>query len=318
MLFVIPAAARRSLLVASAVCTLLVAGLARAEDEADSNLTLAPDNADVLAIVEVAQIVESPAFQQIAKQFPAIGKQLDQPLSPETKLTARKVDSVFVAANTTSQDFVVVINLNDEIEIDDLLSEAQQAQETKIGDYSLFALEKDQTLCLVDENTIAVGPKKTLTAVLKRDDEAKLAEVIASAWENIDEDQQISVVATLDKLVKQNSAAIPAGLPITPDTLAKLQTLTFTATTDAKQLTLSANLDCTDAETANQLKGLFDIVLKGVQQDGKTPAEIKQALRGVKSSTDEEILAIDFSTDINVLIEQFKAQINDALTAGAQ
>lgn len=318
MLFLISAVARRACFAITAGTALLVAGFARAEDDVDSNLSLAPDNADVLAIIEVAQIVDSPAFQQIAKQFPAIAKQLDQPLSSEAKLTARKIDSVFVAANTTSQDFVVVINLSAEIEIDDLLSAAQQAKETKIGDYSLFALEKDQTLCLVDESTIAIGPKKTLIAVLKRDDEAKLAEVITSAWENIDEDQQISVIATLDKLVKQNSSAIPAGLPITPDMLAKLQTLTFTATTDAKQLTLAANLDCTDAETANQLKGLLDIVLKGLQQDGKTPAEIKQALRGVKSSTDEEILAIDFSTDWSVLIEQFKAQINEALTAGVQ
>jgi hypothetical protein len=304
--------------VASAVCALLVSSFARAEDDADSNLTLAPDNSDVLAVVEFADIIKSPAFQQIAKQFPTIAKQLDQPLNKETKLTPRKIDSVFVAANTTSQDFVVVINLNDEIEIDDLLSETQQAKETKIGDYSLFALEQDQTLCLVDESTIAVGPKKTLTAVLKRGGEAKLAEVLTSAWENIDENQQISIVAKLDKVVKQNSSAIPAGLPITPEMLAKLQTLTFNATTDAKQLTLSANLDCTDAETANQLKGLLDIILKGAQQDSNTPAEIKQALRGLKSSTDEEILAIDYSTDINLLIEQFKAQINEALTAGAQ
>lgn len=320
MLFLTPAchAARQACIAAAAASALLVASFARAEDEANSNLTLAPDNADVLAVIEFAQIVDSPAFQQIAKQFPAIARQLDQPLSPETKLTARKIDSLFVAANTTNKDFVVVINLSEEIEIDDLLNEAQQEKETKIGDYSLYALAQDQTLCLVDESTIAVGPKKTLTAVLKRDDEAKLAEVLTSAWENIDEDQQISVIATLDKLVKQNSAAIPAGLPFSPEMLAKLQTLTFTAKTDEKFLTLSANLDCTDAETANQLKGVIDILLQTAQKDGNTPAEIKQALRGVKSSTDEEILAVDFNTDIKVLIEQFQAQITEALTAGAQ
>lgn len=318
MLCLIPAAARRSLAALTATCALLVSGLARAEDAADANLTLAPDNADVLAIVEVAQIVDSPALQQIVKQFPAIAKQLDQPLNKETKLTPRKIDSVFVAANTTSQDFVIVINLNDEIEIDDLLTETQQAKSTKIGEHALFALEQGQSLCLVDETTIAVGPQKSLTAVLKRDGEAKLAEALAAAGENIDEDQQISVVAKLDKLVKQNSTAVPAGLPITPETLAKLQTLTFTAKTDAKLLTLAANLDCTDAETANQLKGVLDILLQTAQKDASTPAEIKQALRSLKASTEDEVLAIDFSTDINVLIEQFKAQINEALTAGAE
>jgi len=296
----------------TAGCLFLFAGLARAEEQ---GFELAPNNPDVLALIEVGQIIDSPAFAKITSAFPEVAQALDQPLDKSTKLTPRSFGSIFVAANTEKQDFVIVFNLTEEVELDEVLSDEQQSKGTMIGEYTLYSLDNGQALCLVDETTIAVGPQKSLTAVLKRDDEAELSETLSAAWENIDGEQQIYVVATLDKLVKQGAAAIPAGLPITPEILGNLKTATFTATTDKKNVTLSAGLDCTDAGTANQLKGLLDLVLRGAQQDENTPAELKQVLRGLKPSTDEEILSVDFQIGFELLLEQFKGQISGALGA---
>jgi hypothetical protein len=293
-------------------CLLLVASFARAEEQ---GFELAPNNPDVLGLIEVGQIIDSPAFKQFASEFPDLSKNLDQPLDKTTKLTPRNFQSIFFAANTTQQDFVIVFNLTEETEIDEVLSADQQAKGTKIGDYTLFALDNGQALCLVDENTIAVGPHKSLSAVLKRDDEAEVSETLTAAWENIDGEQQIYVVATLDKLTKQAAGSIPAGIPLTPATLAKLNTATFTATTDKKNLTLSLNLNCTDADTANQLKSLLELGLQAAQQDESNPAEVKRALKALKSSTDEEILAVDFQVGLNTILEQFKSQINGVLGA---
>lgn len=300
----------RTFCAATVAGCLLIGGMLRAEEH---GFELAPNNPDVLALIEVGQIIDCPAFKRIASEFPDLAKNLDQPLDKTTKLTPRNFESIFIAANTAKQDFVIVFNLNEEVELDDVLSEDQQTKGTQIGEYTLFALDNGQALCLVDEQTIAVGPTKSLTAVLKRDDEAVVSETLSKAWENIDGEQQIYVIATLDQLVKQ--ADIPVGIPLTPTTLAKLKTATFTATTDKKNLTLSASLDCSDEETASQLKALLDLALQGAQQDANTPADVKAALKGIKSSTEEEILSVDVRVGFEALLEQFKGQINAALGA---
>ncbi|WP_254513930.1 hypothetical protein [Anatilimnocola floriformis] len=297
---------------AIASCLVLFAGFARAEEQ---GLELAPNNPDVLALVEVGKIIDSPLFAKITSAYPEVAKALDQPLEKDSKLTPRSFSSIFVAANTEKQDFVIVFNLTQETEIDAVLSEEQQTKGTKIGEYTLYTLTNGQALCLVDETTIAVGPAKTLTAVLKRDDEAEVSEALSSAWENIGDDQQIYIVATLDKLVKQGASQIPAGLPITPEMLANLKIATFTANTDKKNLTLTAGLDCTNADTANQLKALLDLGMRAAQQDETTPAEVKEVLRSVKAKTDEETLTINFQVGFEQLLEQFKGQINGAIGA---
>jgi hypothetical protein len=60
---------------------------------------------------------------------------------------------------------------------------------------------------------------------------------------------------------------------------------------------------------------LLDLGTRAAQQDETTPAEVKQVLRGLKSSTDEEILSVDFQLGFEQLLEQFKGQINGALGA---
>ena len=297
---------------AVASCLFLFAGLARAEEP---SFELAPNNPDVLALIEVGQIIDSPLFAKITSAYPEVAKALDQPLDKTTKLTPKSFGSIFVAANTEKQDFVIVFNLTEETELDAVLSEEQQAKGTKIGEHTLYTLENGQSLVLFDETTIAVGPTKSLTAVLKRNGEAEVAESLSDAFENIDDDQQIYIVATLDKLVKQAASQIPAGLPITPEMLANLKVATFMATTDKKNLTLTAGLDCTDAETANQLKALLDLGLRAAQQDETTPPEVKQVLKSLKAKTDEETLTVNFQVGFEQLLEQFKGQINGAIGA---
>lgn len=294
---------------------LFTTSTARSED--GEGLELAPNHTDVVAVIEVAKILESSAFKQLAGEFPDFAANLDKPLGKQTKLTPRDIESVFVAVNSTKQEFVVVLNLKEEFEIDDVLAKSKQGGATEIGDFTLYAIEDGQALCLVDESTIAIGPVKTLTAVLNREDAPKISAELTAAWDNIDDSEQITVIATLDKLVKQGADAIPPGLPVSPETLAKLKTATLTATTQKKLLRLTTALDCTNNATANQLKGVVDLLLQTAQQDANTPEEFKALLKGVKSSTEEEILTIGFQVEIDSLLKQFKAQILDAVSTAA-
>jgi hypothetical protein len=290
------------------------AAAARGEDEV--GLALAPDNADVLAVVEVGKIIDSPAFKQLESSLPDVAKKLDEPLGKETKLTPRSIESIFVAANTASQEFVIVVTLNDEIELKDLLAADKRGNATKVGDYTLYVVENDQVVCLIDETTIAIAPKKTLIAVLKRDAEAEISDELAEAWDNVDADQHVYVVATLDKLVKQGAATLPEGFPLKPEVLGKLKTAAFTATAGKKHFALSTTLNCTDTKTANQLKGLLDVVIMGsLQPDANTPPEFKQVLKALKSEADEDSLTINVNVAYDLLLEQVKGQFGDAISA---
>lgn len=303
----------QSCCIAVGLSLVMFAFAVRGEDEV--GLALAPDNADVLAVVEVGKIIDSSAFKHLESQFPDIAKKLDEPLGPHTKLTPRQIESVFVAVNTSKEEFVVVLSLTDEIEAKDLVAPEKLAKATKVGGYRLIPAEDNMVVCLIDESTIAVAAHKTLTAILKRDDEAEVSDELAEAWDNINADQHVNVVATLDKLAKLGAASIPEGFPITPEVLAKLKTATFSATAQKKAFALHTTLNCTDTKTANQLKGLLDIVILGAQQDKSTPDELKQVLKALKSEANEDSLTINVKIGFDLLLEQFKGQLGDAISA---
>ncbi|HVX10834.1 MAG TPA: hypothetical protein VHC22_06610 [Pirellulales bacterium] len=297
---------------AAALCLLTAAGSARAED---GPIALAPNNPDVVAVVQVADILASPAFQKITADFPEIGKKLDEPLGEKTKLTPRDIESIVVTADTAQRDFVVVINLTGEVGVEDIVEEKDRDNTETIGDYTLYIAE-DKALCLVDESTLAIAPPATLRAVLQRDDDAELSAEFAAGWKNVDDDQQVYVFATLGALIPLAADAIPPGMGLTADTLAKLTTATFSANAGENQITISTDLNCTDKETATQFKTLLDTVLQGLQQpNAQIPAEAKQALTSVQSSVSEEFLTIGFDLGLDLILGQIKSQLATGASA---
>jgi len=148
-----------------------------------------------------------------------------------------------------------------------------------------------------------------------RDSAARLQELRALAEQATIEPVEVDD-ATLDKLVKQGAAALPQGFPIKPEVLGKLKTASFTATASKKHFALSTTLNCTDTKTANQLKGLLDVVIMGsLQPDANTPPEFKQVLKALKSEADEDSLTINVNVAYDLLLEQVKGQFGDAISA---
>ncbi len=281
----------------------------------DDQIDLVPNNADVVAEVKVADILESPAFEKITAQFPDLGQKLDEPFGKDTKLTPRDIDSVFVAADTSSQSFVVVITLNDEVKLEDVLSADQRANAETIGDYTLNIVEADKALCLIDEYTIAAGPADTLRAVLKRNGDAKISEQLTTTWDAVGEDQQLYVVATLDSLVQQAAGALPPGLPLSPETLGKLKAISLSANAGEGNIAISADLNCSDNTTADQIRSLLNVVVQSALQPGSnTPAEARETIRSIKSSIDGEFVTIELSIGLDVILGQIKSQLGAIAT----
>jgi hypothetical protein len=298
----------RCLAATTALCLLTLS--AGAEEDA---ISLAPNNPDIVAVIQVAETLDSPSFQRIASQFPDLIK-LDEPLGKKTRLTPRDIESVVVTADTARQDFVVVFNLAREFGLDDVIDEEQRAKAEEIGDYTLYVLAEDNALCLVDEATIAMGPARSMRAILQRDDDAEISDELIAACNKIDEEQPIYVVATLGALAQRAADATAQAIPLTPETLGKLKIATITADTGENAIGIRANLSCTDPATAEQVKSLLDAVLHAARQaDANTPAEIRQTLGTVETSIDHDNLTIRFDIGLDLIVGQIKSQ----LAAGA-
>ncbi len=290
---------------AAALCLLTVPASVRADDD---SITLAPNNPDVVAVIQVADILESPAFKKIAGEFPDLIK-LDEPLGKKTKLTPRDIDSVVVTGDTAKQDFVVVFNLSREFSLEDVIDEEHRTNAETIGDYTLYVLAEDNAMCLVDESTIAMGPARTMRAVLERDDDAEIAAELEAAIDSVDDEQPIFVVATLGSLAQRATGTISQSIPVSPETIGKLKLATVTANLREGAITISASLNCTDNETAVQLKTLLDVLLKAtLQPEATTSAEARQTLETVNSSVDGEILAINFDLGFDLIRPYVKLQ----------
>jgi hypothetical protein len=295
---------------AAALC--LLTSSARADEDA---ITLAPNNPDVVAVVQVADILQGPAFKKIAAQFPDLAGKLDEPLGKKTKLTVRDIESVVVTADTAKQDFVVVFNLARECGLDDVIDDEHRTNPEEIGDYTLYVLAEDNALCLVDESTIAMGPAKSMRAILERDDDAEISDELEAAIASADDEQPIYIVAALGSLAQRATGAIPQHIPLTPETIGKLKIATITANAGETAITVGASLNCTDSATAEQIKTLLDAVLHAaLQPEANTPAEARQTLSTLNSSVDGELFTISFDVGFDVILAQVKSQLTAAPT----
>lgn len=303
---------RLPLFLAVATLSLLAAPRFAAADD-EEPIYLSPDNPDVVALIKVGEILKSPAFKKAQAAFPELTAKLDEPMGKKTKLTPRDLDTVYVFADTGKKDFVVVISLKKVVDEDEFMLDENAKMET-IGDYELYIPDEDRAMSLVDDKVIAMGPAKTMRAVLKRDDDAEISDELETAWEDVDDEQHVYAVATLGNLMKLAGAALPPGFPISPDALQKLESATVTA--DAgEQVKINTEVNCGEAALAQQLKALIDVVIQSQAQSA--PPGVKEALGSVKSGVDEEYLTVSADVGVDLILNLVKAQMGAPAAAPA-
>ncbi len=284
----------------SCLAALLVACTAGSAPAADEPLDLMVDKPDVVALVQVGELLKSPGFKQLASDKPEINAKLDEPLGKKTKLTMRDLKSVFVSAVTSKQEFAVVITTSKDIGPDDVTPDEGATKET-VGDYEVYVQADDKAVCLIDERTVMMAPTAVLKAILKRDDDAETTDEFEAVWEEVDDEKPVYVAATLGPLMQLAGAALPPNFPLAPPVLQKIRSGTLSAgASDGVEIAL--DLDCTDAETAMQLKSLIDVVVQTQAGAATTPPPIRSLLGGIKAGTDEEFLTIDVKAGIDVLL----------------
>lgn len=289
----------------AALCLLAAPQFAAAAD--DEPIYLSPDNPDVVALIKVGDILKSPGFKQAVADSPDLAAKLDEPLGKKTKLTPRDLKTIYVFGDTAKKEFVVVITLTKDIDAEEL-TKGEEAKVEKIGDYELYVkADKDEAICLADDKVIAFGPAATLRKVLKRDDDAEISDQLEAVWEDVDDTQHVYVVATLGNLMKMAGAGLPQGFPVTPDQLQKLTTASATAEAHKGGVKIGAEINCSEAALAAQLKALTDAVLQ--QQAAAAPPPVQAVLGSVKTETDKEYLTVTLNVDVGLIMSQVQAQL---------
>jgi hypothetical protein len=287
----------------AALCV-FTAGFVHAEDEPTE---LMPDNSDVVAVIQFGKILKSPAAAKVKAQFPEADAKLDQPMGKKTKFTPRQIESAFVAGNTETKQFVGVFTMTGDVEESDVKGEEESTVET-IGDYEMYVAKDGNARCLVDDRVIAMGPADTLRAVLKRNDDAEISEELEAAWEEVDDTKPVYVVATLGALMKKAGAGLPPGFPLTPDTLAKVESGNLTAD-PGEELSLVLALQCADEATAQQVKGVVDAVAAAQANNRGTPPGIQATLGGLKTSLEDEYVTLEAKVGVDTILDLVKAQM---------
>jgi hypothetical protein len=291
----------------AAVC-LFTAGFVRAEDEPTE---LMPDNADVVAKIEFAKILSSPAFKKVKEEFPQADAKLDEPMGKKTKLTPRQIKSVFVAANTAKREFAVVMTMTTKVTEEDVRTD-EVVTEEKVGDYTIYVNEAEKaSFCLIDDNTVLMAPAETLRTILKRDDDAEISDELDAAWEDVDDSKPVYVVSTLGSLMKEAGASLPPGFPLPPTTLEKVETATLTA--DAgEDLAIAIAVGCADEATAQQIKAILDAVVQQQAANPAAPPGVGEALGGFKTALEDSTINITLKVGVDLILSQVKAQLGGA------
>lgn len=281
----------QSFLHRAAFAVAAVVGLAPFSLQAEDDITyLSPDNPDVVAVVQVADFLASPAFQELLKQLPDVKQKLAEPLGKKTKLTPLDIKSVYIAGNTSGEKEVsVVVTTTKNMEVTDLLV-GDDAKAEMIGDYELY-VHDDSGISQIDKNQFVMGPPETVRKILKRDDDPTRSKLLEAAWEEVDEEEQLYVVTELGALMKKAGAALPPGFPLTPDTLAKLNTAMVHANADEK-VSVAVDVTCADAATATQIKALADLLIGTQVNNPNSPPPVQELLKALKSSVDGETISV--------------------------
>ena len=273
---------------------------------ADEPLELVPDGADVVAVVQVGAIFASPAFEKATAEFPDLKKDVAKPLGEHTKLKFNQIEKMFVAGNTESMDFVLVMTMKKPVKASDVATDDDVAVE-EIGDYELFVPKEDKGFVLIDENVVAIGPAKSLRAVLKRDAEAELDEDLEAAWNEVEEDSDLYVVAKLDGLMKKAAGGLPPGFPLQAEQLAKLHTAALLVDAETK-LPAWLDVECEDAATAQQMKQVIDAISKAMVDQGQVPPAVAKILSTMKTSVEENYLSLEAELGIDMILGLVKQQ----------
>jgi hypothetical protein len=259
-----------------------------------------PDKCQMIAVVNVEDILDSDAYKQIKKDSP----ELDKMMTDDKQLGLKASDVVRITAGGSFDgdgEGVVIIKTKSAIKASDIESKRSPVkyEQVKEGDYTIYAPAKGsfgEAFCVVDDKTLITGKKETLQKVLKRDKKPEFSDSLKSAMSQVRFTKSVAVAMD----VKPLQSKVPKGQPGGPD----FSEIAGKTDGIGIQIDIGSDIDinavilCKDDKSAEDARKAIDGILtigknvKGLDKDAKDIIEgVKVTSSGSKCTISLKVTA---------------------------
>lgn len=279
-----------------------------------------PANTEIVLSVRVDEIMSSEVFKQIKQEFPDLEKMLESDgLGEEMGLSLEDVSHVVVAANVTAgnPEGVGIVKLKKPTTAESLLAKLKQPskpQQSSVGRHTMYG-RRDTGFCLVDGDTLLVGPDKFVREILQHDKTPELSEVMKALLKQVDFSKTVAAGVTLKGVSPQIAGAMGKNAGIDPNMIEQ-----FRKSIDglvlqvglAADVEMSATVICPDAKQAGELSTQLTQVLTPLKQDQQVKDDIKKLLEKISISATGSNVVITSRFDPAPVIQSAKEAMGQA------
>jgi hypothetical protein len=229
-------------------------------------LKFMPDEAQMIARVDVQAVRASGLYEKMKQVNPAMEEQIQQGLRG-TSLRLEDIAAVSLGGSFQDREkFVAVVQTNRSVSEDEVRG-AKTTRQENVGDYTLHFADK-YAGARIDDNTVVSGSPEMVKAVLSRNGPARFSPALQAAVDDAGFSSDVTLVMTLQGLPGMNRA-VP-GAPIDPR---QVESLAVSADLGSS-IELEATVFFQDASTASALKEKIDEQMSGMRQMmGKMPPQ---------------------------------------------
>jgi ACT domain-containing protein len=280
---------------------------------ADDDFHYLPDNTQGIVRIQLAQLLDSPSFQQIKKEFPAV-ELADAQAKSKLGLLPQEIETVTIAGGSKggTTDAVIVLRAKKELDPQTMKqgNEGATYTEEKVGKHVVHKCSEDSnSFCVVTKNLAIGGPSESLKRVLSRDARPKLSDGLTRLLAQVDPAKSISVVVNVQDIDVQDKVTVGGGLSFDARAI-KEQVKDVDGLAAqvhfADKIGIHAVLVCKDAPTANRFRKLTEGAPAMAAQFAALPKEITDVLDAVQVVAKDNTMTVDLSFDIGPVLRAAK------------
>jgi hypothetical protein len=310
----------RAAVVTAALLALALAAPAAAEaPKGGPDLRYAPDNANVLMVLRMDQLIASDGFKKLRKEIPELDKEFDSGFRKEFGFDTTNVEQMMRAAAVKNDPPLGAFHLKKGVDVKDVLKAREglrgKHKEEKVGAVTLYVPERDadDAFCLPNDRTLLFGPAKTLKAVLERNKKAAVSDAVTAALKEADPAATLTVVMDVKAVFESDPPPEIPGVDF--DKIKAGATgaaLTVKVGTD---VALRAAAVCKDAKAAEEVKTQAEALQKAGMEmmkkapPGAVPKDVLELPGKIKFATKGNLAEATLTVPADTAIAFLKAML---------
>ncbi len=287
-------------------------------------LKFMPDNCQMLAAIQMDELLQSGAFKELRREIPEIEQALTQDKNNELGLGMDDIEKiVFGNSSVNANEMITVVRTKKPVSAQDMRTNRKGTTytEVKVGKYLLHepADANSPAFCVPDKKVVIVGRTEALRTILQRDKKPVFPEGLQMAMKQADFSKTIAFA--LDLKAGQSKPGAPGAMPMMgpnpmfQNGLDKADGLAIQAKIGS-EVRLDVTVLCRDSKSAEDLHKQIDTalgLLKNLPNLSKENADLLDAKNFKVAGANVQYSG---SFKVSPLIQAYKMQ--KGLVAGPQ